>query len=185
MLPEISLNILDVAENGLRAEATEVKICIEANTKDDTLQIWIHDNGCGMTSEQIKQVTDPFFTTRTTRRVGLGVPFFREAALATGGDFEIESEPGVGTNVHATFTLSNIDRMPLGNMVDTMHSLILTNQQIDFRYEYRVDDREFVLDTKEFKEILGDVSFDMPEVSLYIKEFLETNTEEVNGNMML
>lgn len=185
MLPEISLNILDVAENGLRAEATEVEIRIEVNVEEDTLQVWIIDNGFGMTSEQMKQVTDPFFTTRTTRRVGLGVPFFREAALATGGNFEINSEPGIGTNVHATFGLSHIDRMPLGNMVDTMHTLILTNQQIDFRYVYRVEDREFVLDTREFREILGDVPFDLPEISIYIKEFLKTNTEEVNGNMML
>lgn len=185
MLPEISLNILDVAQNALRADATKVDIRVEADTKTDLLQIWIKDNGCGMTSEQINEVTDPFFTTRTTRRVGLGIPFFREAALATGGDFCIESKLGKGTTVHAMFVLSNIDRMPLGNMTDTMHTLITMNQNVDYKYTYCVNQCSFVLDTTEFKEILEGVSFNIPEVSNYIREFLKINMEEVNGNLEL
>ncbi len=185
MLPEISLNILDVAQNSLRADATEIEIRVEANSQKDTLEVWIVDNGQGMTKDQINQVTDPFFTTRTTRKVGLGVPFFREAAIQSGGDFEIESHIGIGTKVHATFGLSNIDRMPLGNMTDTMQTLIIMNQKVDFCFVYRVNEQSFTLDTKEFRQVLDGVSFDNPEVSQYIKEFLEGNMKEVNGNIVL
>jgi len=185
MLPEISLNILDVAQNAMRAKATKVEIRLEADTELDLLQIWIQDNGYGMTSKQMEQVTDPFFTTRTTRKVGLGIPFFREAALATGGKFDMESTLGKGTVVHATFILSHIDRMPLGNMVDTMYTLILMHQKVEFIYTYCVDKRSFVLDTNDFKEILGEVPFETPEVSNYIKDFLKINMEEVNGNIVL
>jgi nitrogen fixation/metabolism regulation signal transduction histidine kinase len=185
MLPEISLNILDVAQNALRAKATKVEICVEADMKSDLLQIWIRDNGSGMTTKQVEQVADPFFTTRTTRKVGLGISFFREAALATGGDFHIESEVEKGTLVQASFILSHIDRMPLGNMVDTIYTLILMHQEVEWIYTYQVDKRKFTLDTKEFKKILGDVPFETPEVSKYIKEFLKTNMEEINGNIVL
>ena len=94
MMPEISLNILDVAENSTRAKASLVEITVDADTASDRLTIVIKDNGCGMTEEQVAQVTDPFFTSRTTRKVGLGVPFFKYAAESTGGSFSIESRPG-------------------------------------------------------------------------------------------
>ena len=102
MLPEISLNVLDVSENSTRAGATLVEIRVAASQADDTLTIVIADNGCGMTPEQVSRVTDPFFTTRTTRKVGLGIPFFKYAAESTGGSFRIESEPGKGTTVRMT-----------------------------------------------------------------------------------
>ena len=135
-----------------------------------------------MTKEQVEAVTDPFFTTRTTRKVGLGVPFFKMAAESTGGSFVIVSEKGVGTKVTCIFVLSSIDRMPLGDMVTTVHMLVTQSGDMDLVYHYRVDDNEFTLDTREFKEILGaDVSFSEPEVSAYIKDFLKENTDEVNA----
>ena len=104
-MPEISLNILDVAENSTRAGASLVQITVDVQPEADKLTVIITDDGCGMTAEQIRQVTDPFYTSRTTRKVGLGVPFFKFAAESTGGSFSIESEPGKGTMVTAVSTL--------------------------------------------------------------------------------
>ena len=108
MMTEISLNVLDVSENSTRAGASLVTILVTADTVHDKLTIVIADDGCGMTEEQVAHVTDPFFTTRTTRKVGLGIPFFKYAAESTGGSFHIESEPGKGTTVTAVFGLSLI-----------------------------------------------------------------------------
>ena len=185
MMTEISLNVLDVAQNSVRAKASLIEISCEADTKADILTIVIKDNGCGMSEEQVARVIDPFFTTRTTRKVGLGVSFFKLAAESTGGSFEISSQLGIGTVVKATFGLSHIDRMPLGDMSGTMHMLITFNTEIDFIYTYRIDEREFTLDTKGFREILGDVPFNTPEISDYIKEFLAENTKEVSAGLTL
>lgn len=180
MMTELSLNVLDVAQNSVRAKAALIEITVAADTRKDKLTITIKDNGCGMTEEQVRAVEDPFFTTRTTRKVGLGVPFFKMAALSTGGDFSIESQINIGTVVTAVFGLSHIDRMPLGDMNSTIHMLITYNPTIDFVYQYMVDERQFVLDTREFRQILGDIPFDSPEVSEYIKEYLQENQAEVN-----
>lgn len=181
MMPEISLNILDVAENSVRAGASLIEIGVFVQTEEDTLTVVIKDNGCGMSAEQIEKVQDPFYTTRTTRKVGLGVPFFKQAAESAGGSFSIMSEEGKGTVVTAVFQLSNIDRMPLGDMSSTIHTLVVFNEKIRFIYTYRYDDREFVLDTQEIREILGDeISFTDLEVSGFIKEFLESNKAETD-----
>lgn len=185
MMPEISLNILDVAENSVRAKASLVEILVTAEHSSDSLTVVIRDNGCGMTKEQVQNVIDPFFTTRTTRKVGLGVPFFKFAAESTGGSFSIESELGVGTTVTAVFGLSSIDRMPLGNMTETIHMLITFHPKIDFLYRYSVDGRSFTLDTREFRVVLEGVPFNEPEVSSYIKEYLAENHREVNQDGVL
>ena len=179
-MQELSLNVLDVAQNSVSAGASLIEIGVAEDTAADRLTIVIKDNGCGMTEEQVKRVIDPFYTTRTTRKVGLGVPFFKMAAEATGGSFSIESEPGIGTTVCAVFGLSHIDRMPLGDMNATMHQLIVMHPECDFLYIYKYDDRQFTLDTREFKEILGDIPFDVPEVSAYLKQYLSENESEVN-----
>ncbi|HWT76529.1 MAG TPA: ATP-binding protein [Mobilitalea sp.] len=181
MMTELSLNVLDIANNSIRAGADLIEINIQIQRDMDTLTIIIADNGCGMTPEQLKQVEDPFFTTRTTRKIGLGVPFFKMAALSTGGNFDIQSSPGVGTTVSATFGLTHIDRMPLGDMNSTIHTLITLNTHIDFLYTYIFDGKKFALDTREFREILDNVPLNSPEVSSYIKEYLEENQNETDG----
>lgn len=185
MMPEISLNVLDVAQNSISAGAKLIEISVTADRKKDILSITIKDDGCGMTQETIKRVSDPFFTTRTTRRVGLGIPFFQYAATVTGGSFDIQSTVGLGTQVTANFVLSHIDRMPLGDMTSTMHTLITMNSRIDFLYTYTVDERSFTLDTREFRIILGDVPFDIPDVSVFIKEFLSDNKQEVDSDFSI
>lgn len=175
MMPELSLNILDVAKNSVTAGATQITITIAADSSADTLRISIADNGCGMTAEQVAHVTDPFYTTRTTRKVGLGVPFFKMAAELTGGSLEIRSTPGVGTETAAVFGLSHIDRMPLGDLPSTMTTLIQASPEIDFILDYRVDGAGFTMKTAEFREILGDVSLNEPEVLAYIDGYLREN----------
>ena len=184
-MPEISLNILDVAENSVKAKASLIEISVEVNTAADTLTVIIKDDGCGMSDEQLAKVTDPFYTTRTTRKVGLGVPFFKLAALQSGGSFDITSKEGQGTTVTAVFGLTNIDRMPLGDMTSTIHTLVTFNEKNDFLYKYSIDDRTFKLDTREFREILGGVSFTEPDVSAYIKEYLAENEKEVNQGLII
>lgn len=182
-MTEISLNVLDVAENSIRAEAANINIEILIDSAADTLTVVIEDDGCGMDEEQVRHVTDPFFTTRTTRKVGLGVPFFKQAAESTGGSFCIISKKGSGTKVEAIFGLSHIDRMPLGDINSTIHTLVVFNEAVNFHYKYAYDERMFEMDTKEMKEILGGMSFKDAEVSLFIKEYLDTNKNEAdNGN---
>lgn len=180
MMTEISLNVLDVTENSVKAGASLIEISVTLSSSEDKLSIEIKDNGCGMSEETLQRVTDPFFTTRTTRKVGLGIPFFKQSAEMTGGSFKIGSTPSIGTDVKAVYVLSSIDRMPLGDMVSTMHQLIVMHKEIDFLYTYTFDDRSFVLDTREFRETLEGVPFDTPDVSLFIKDFLTENTNEVN-----
>ncbi len=180
MMTELSLHVLDIAENSTKAKASLVTVSVSIDTKADRLAITIIDDGCGMTEEQVAHVTDPFFTTRTTRKVGLGVPFFKMAAEATGGQFSITSAVGIGTTVCAEFGFSHIDRMPLGDMNATIRQLILMHQDCDFLYTYEYDGRGFALDTREVRELLGDVPFDTPEVSEYLKQYLSENESEAN-----
>ena len=179
------MNVLDVAENSVRAGAALIEITVEVDPDKDTLTIVIGDDGCGMTKEQVERVTDPFFTTRTTRKIGLGVPFYKMAAENTGSSFSIDSEAGKGTVVTAVFGLSSIDRMPLGDMNGVIHTLITFNTHIDFVYTYRYGDRAFTLDTREFKEVLEGMPLDTPEVSQYIKEYLAENKQETDGGIQI
>ncbi len=185
MMPEISLNILDVTENSIRAGAGLIEIEVAADTGQDRLEITIKDDGCGMDEEQVKRVIDPFYTTRTTRKVGLGIPFFKQAAEDTGGSFAIASRKGEGTRVKAVFGLSHIDRMPMGDINSTIYTLVAFHEEIDFRYRYAWDEKEFILDTRQMRGMLDGLSFQDPEVSDFIREFLEENTAEVNDGKTL
>lgn len=182
MMTELSLHVLDIAENSVRANASFVEITVAVDTAADTLTICIKDNGDGMDKDLLEKVADPFYTTRTTRKVGLGIPFFKYSAEVTGGHFYIASQVGIGTEIGCTYRLSHIDRIPLGDMVSTIHTLIIFHPDIDFLYRYQVEKEFFILDTREFREVLGEVPFGTPEVSSYIKEFLTENTKEVNQN---
>ena len=185
MLTELSLHILDIAENSTRANASFIEIDVTIKPNEDMLSITIVDNGCGMNAEQLAQVTDPFFTTRTTRKIGLGIPFFKQAAESTLGSFSITSILGKGTTVNAVFGYSHIDRMPLGDLNSTIHTLLLMHPECDFLYRYRVNEKMFTLDTREFKEILQGIPFHTPEVSAYIKEYLQENETEINQGILI
>ncbi len=174
---ELSLNILDIAQNSISAGAPLITIEVSENITDHTLLIGIYDNGKGMSEEQVKSVIDPFFTTRTTRKVGMGIPLFKMAAEQTGGSLEIKSELGVGTEVRACFKTDSVDFTPLGDVASTIQMLITMNTDRDFVYKHTVDGKEFVCDTREIKAILGDVPLDSYEISQWILEFIKENTE--------
>lgn len=174
---ELSLNILDIAQNSITANASLITIEVLENTAEHTLLIGIYDNGKGMSEEQVKSVIDPFFTTRTTRKVGMGIPLFKMAAEQTGGSLEIKSELGVGTETRAIFKTDSVDFTPLGDVASTIQMLITMNTDRDFVYKHKVDEKEFVCDTRELKAILGDVPLDTYEVSQWILEFIKENTE--------
>ena len=175
-MQELSLNVLDIAQNSIRAGASLITITVAERRTDAFLEISIADNGCGMSQEQVEQVMDPFFTTRTTRKVGLGVPFFKMSAEATGGDFSIVSELGAGTTTTARYHTDHLDMLPIGNMNATILSLITMNPSLDFVYTRSLDEKTYVLDTRELKEVLEGVPLDTPDVVLYLKEALEEGT---------
>ena len=178
MMPELSLNILDVTQNSVSAGATLIAISIHADTASDHLTVRISDNGCGMTEEQVASVADPFFTSRTTRKVGLGIPFYKMAAELAGGSFEIKSAPGEGTATTALFCMSNVDLMPLGDIADTMVSLIAPNPEVNFVLDMACDDHGFVMDTRQFRQILEGIPLSEPQVLQYIRDFINGNMEE-------
>lgn len=173
-MKEISLHIMDIAQNSISANATRIKIIMHLSEAADTLTLLIEDNGKGMDEEMVKGVLSPFVTTRTTRRVGLGIPLLSAGAQATGGTFNIESELGNGTSVKAQYVLNHLDRPPIGDFSGTMHTLIICNPNIDFYVEFGDDNKENNLDTAEMRQVLGpEIALDTPDVSLWIKENLD------------
>ncbi len=146
------MHVLDVVENSVMAGASKIRISINEDTEKDLLSIEIEDNGSGMDEETVKKVLDPFYTTRTTRRVGLGLPLLAQAARETGGDIEVNSEVGKGTEIRASFQHSHIDRKPLGDMEETLVTLIAGHPEIHFVYEHRDGETRFRLDTDEMRK---------------------------------
>ena len=180
-MKELSLNILDVAKNSVTAGATRIGITVE-ETKD-RLTITITDNGCGMTPEFVSRVTDPFTTTRTTRKVGLGLPLMKMEAQMSGGDLTIESEVGVGTTVTTWFDPSSIDMPPLGDLVSSIITLIQGSPEIDFVFTHRRFGEEYTLDTGEIRLIMGDISLSEPEVLSWLSDFLNENESTMKGSV--
>ena len=181
---EISLHILDIVQNSIRANASLIKISINENLDSNVMEITISDNGCGMDEEFLKDVTNPFRTTRTTRKVGLGVPMFKGAAELTGGRFNISSEPGVGTTVNAVFIHDSIDRQPLGDMAFTIVTLVNSSPEIDFVYTHTFNGDTFDFDTRQIREVLGsDVTLSEPQVLSWIEEYINNETENIYGGI--
>ncbi|MGN0562951.1 MAG: ATP-binding protein [Candidatus Fimenecus sp.] len=175
--------MLDIAQNSIAAAATQIQIEVVERTDAHTLTIGIYDNGCGMTDEQVKSVLDPFYTTRTTRKVGMGVPLFKMAAEQTGGSLTVSSKVGIGTNIKAVFHTDSVDFTPLGDMASTVTTLVSMNTEIQFLYRHKVDKREFIFDTAEIREILGDVPLSEPAVVQWMREFIEENTKALYGGV--
>lgn len=146
-MEDLSLHILDIVENSIEAKASKIEIIINEDVKRDLLTIKIKDNGKGMNEETVKKVLDPFFTTRTTRRVGLGLSLLAQATKESNGNFEIESKVGKGTEIKATFQYSHIDCKPIGNIKDTLTTLLVAHPEIDFKYEYKNAKTKSSLDT--------------------------------------
>lgn len=176
---ELSLHILDIAQNSIVAEADEIRIAIIEDYKDDRLAICIKDDGRGMDQETVAKVIDPFYTTRTTRKVGLGIPMFKQAAELCEGNFTIESKPGVGTDIVAEFKHSHIDRMPLGNMSDTLITIINSSAKIDLVYTHEIGEEKFILSTREIKKTLGELPITNLDVLIWLRDYIKENLDEM------
>ena len=182
-MKELSLHILDIVQNSVKAGASEIEIYINEDTFKNLLEIDITDNGCGMSEEFLKTVRDPFSTTRTTRKVGMGISLFEAAAVQCGGHLEIESEPGKGTSLKVFFEYDSIDRAPLGNMAETMVTVIMGAPDINYVYKHRKADKEFVFVTDDIKNALGGVPIDAPEILNWVKEYIGEGLENAGINM--
>ncbi|MBM3297363.1 MAG: ATP-binding protein [Candidatus Aminicenantes bacterium] len=178
-MQDLSLHILDVAENSVRAGARTVDIRVEEDSRRDLLTLEVRDDGRGMDEETRRNALDPFFSTRTTRSIGLGLPLLREAARAAGGSMTLDSLPGRGTRVRAEFRLGHIDRKPLGDIVQTLVTLIIGNPGTDFVYRQSLDGRSFSLATRELRDRLGDGGLDGPDVVRFIRETLQEGLESI------
>ena len=174
---EIVLHLLDLAENSVSAGAHAITISVCEDLDADRLTARIEDDGRGMDEETVRKVIDPFFTSRTTRKVGLGIPLLKEAAEASNGRLEIWSKPGAGTQVEASFQHSHIDRMPLGNLSTVFLELTVAHPEIHwiFRYTARLNGRQetFEFNDEPVKEILAEVPLTHPDVLAYLRETLE------------
>ncbi len=171
-MEDLSLHILDIVENAIRAQAQHVRISVREDLKQDVLSIEIEDDGAGMTEDFKRKALDPFTTTKKTSRIGLGLPLFEQAAKMCDGEFSISSETGAGTKVHATFCYSHIDRKPMGNMSQTLLTLIAGNPAVDFSYTHVRENITVHFDTQQWKRELDGVPINNPEVLRLIKKEL-------------
>jgi anti-sigma regulatory factor (Ser/Thr protein kinase) len=176
---ELSLHVMDIVENGVAAGATLIEIGIVEHRKGNRFGMTIKDNGRGIPEDMLDRVIDPFYTTRTTRRVGLGLSLLREAARRCDGDFRMTSKEGEGTKVYASFRLDHIDLAPLGDMAGSMMSLVMGNPDVDFVYTHDVDGKVFRLDTREVKAGLDGLPITHPEVIMYIGDSIRESRGEM------
>ena len=175
-MKDLSMHIMDILQNSTRAKATEITLEVLIDSAQDTLTLIFKDNGCGMSEETVKKVIDPFYTSRTTRKVGLGLPLLKQNSEMTGGSMAIQSKEGVGTTVTAIFGLTHLDTPPMGDLAGTIVLTISAYPDIRFIFHYKRDDEvDYVLDTDEVYEILDGVPINDPDVIASLKEMVEEN----------
>ncbi|WP_232468296.1 ATP-binding protein [Alkalitalea saponilacus] len=179
-MKDLSMHMMDIARNSVRAGAKVVEISLNFQSIDNSMELSISDDGCGMDQETVNKVTDPFVSTRITRKVGLGLPFLKMNAEQTGGSISIDSEPGRGTRVKAGFLRGHIDCIPLGDIPGTVALLICGTPDVDFIIHITQDEKRFNLNSKEVKDELGDVGVYNPEVVNFLREMVKENMEEMS-----
>ncbi len=175
-MKEIALNIMDICINSLKAGATEISICIDEKSFPGEISINIDDNGRGMDREMLEMSADPFFTTGTKKKVGLGLPLLKQQALLTGGRFDIVSEPGTGTKIMASFISNSIDRQPVGDLPGVISLLTTSAEGTDMKFKYITASGSWTMYTTEIKKELETDSLDNSTLRKYIKELIDYNT---------
>ncbi|KPK71849.1 hypothetical protein AMJ87_06430 [candidate division WOR_3 bacterium SM23_60] len=179
-MQDLSLHILDITENSIAAGATVIEITVNEDSRENLLTVTIQDNGSGLEEKNLKKVIDPFYTTKESKRVGLGVSMLAHATREANGTFDVQSKKGEGTKITATFVYDHIDRRPLGNIVDTIISLIATaGSRFDLVYKHCKNRKSFVLDTKEIRQDLDGVSLSNPEVLNRLRKEIAEALEEM------
>ena len=171
------MHIMDIFQNAISANATLISLDIVEDTHANLMRLEIGDNGIGMSQQMQRQVTDPFFTTRTLRKIGLGIPLLKQNAERTGGFFRLESEEGIGTRVIAQFVLDHLDRPVLGDVPGIMVLAVMANPQIGFTYTHLKDKKLYRFSSMEVKEALGDIPVNEPMVYKYLHEMITENLE--------
>ncbi len=180
-MKEISMHILDIVMNSIKAKAKLVELYIDDSIKRNLLKIVIKDDGTGMAEDMSRQVTDPFYTTRTTRKVGLGLPMLKESCERCNGFLKIESELGKGTIVSCCFERNNIDRMPLGNMGDTIMTIINSLENCEFLYNHITDAGNFEISTSYMKEMLETEDIRDSETLLWVRDYVNENLKSISN----
>ncbi|HAR96565.1 MAG TPA: ATP-binding protein [Deltaproteobacteria bacterium] len=173
MLAELSDHVMDIAMNSVRAGARNISIAIIAQRDKGTLSVSIGDDGIGMDEETLRKVSDPFYSTKAGKTVGLGVSLLKGAAEICEGEFQMRSVPGQGTEVEAVFPIDHPDVPPLGNVKDTFLLLCVTNPEVRFSFRFSADGKDFEMDTKQVNDILGGLSISHPEVVTFLSNYLE------------
>ena len=167
------MHVLDIAQNSIKAGATLVTITFE-KYDNNMLRFTVEDDGCGMSQEFLQRVTDPFTTSRTTRKVGLGIPMLKQSAEMSDGAFSIQSTVNVGTIISATFHLGHIDCIPMGEICDTLLTLVTLNpEKPDFVFEARAGEQHALFDTRMVREVLGGIPLNEPDIYVWMKESIE------------
>ena len=177
---DLAMHMMDIAQNSIRAEAKNIEISFIENNTENTLIFAVKDDGTGMSPETVAKLSDPFFTSRTTRKVGLGVPFLKMTCEQTDGRLKITSQPGIGTEISATYKTNHPDCIPLGDLPGYLILLLIGNPYINFSFSYCIDDEKFEFSTKELAENgIDDLS--SAEMSSAVKEFMNENLKELFG----
>lgn len=180
-MKNVSLHILDILQNSIAAEATKVTVNIIDSVENGTLDIDISDDGKGIETELLTKITDPFFTSRTTRKVGLGIPLLKQNCEQTGGNLKIKSKKNVGTTVSATFNKNHFDMLPIGDLPGIFALTITAWDAICFDYTHQTDKGEFNIKTNDIKEILGNTPIGNPEVITFLKEMITENLIDIKA----
>jgi hypothetical protein len=180
-MKDLSMHIMDIIQNSIVANASMVEINIIENLVDDSFTIIIKDDGKGMDSEMVKNVTDPYCTSRTTRKVGLGIPLLKQNAEQTGGELTIQAEVGKGTILNARFIHSSIDRQPLGDIAGTIVLTASANPTLDFVYTHTINQKTYCFDTREVKEALDGIPISNLQIIKYLREMIEENIKEIQN----
>ncbi|MDD6050366.1 MAG: ATP-binding protein [Clostridiales bacterium] len=181
MMRELADNIMDIAQNSISAGASLTEVHVKVSHQDNRITFVFRDDGCGMSQELVRSVTEPFTTTRKTRKVGLGLPLLKQTAEMTGGTMDVQSTVGVGTVVTATFGLDHIDRPPMGDVAGAWFSLVVMNPEKDFLFTYDYDGQAFTFDTRIVRETVSPIPLNQMEVSAWIKECIQTEINELHG----
>ena len=182
---DLSLHLMDIAQNSITAGATLISIGFTVEEASKELVLTLEDNGCGMDADMVQKVRSPFTTTRTTRKVGMGIPLTKENAELTGGCLLLESKKGEGTKLKAVFHYDSIDMKPLGDLAGTVAALVIANPETpDFVFACRTPKGESSFDTREIRQVLQGVRLDEPEVAEWIRQSLKEETEQLFGGIL-
>lgn len=180
-MKELTLHLLDIVENSISAKAKNIFIKVEENLITDRLILLIKDDGIGMDADTVRKIVDPFVTSRTTRKVGLGIPLLKAAAEACNGEFSIQSEKGKGTTVQVEFQHSHIDRMPLGDLTGTLMTLVVGSPEIHWVFQYCMNQQEFIFDDQPIKDQLVDIPLSDPQVLSFLRNFIQEGIAEAKS----